>query len=211
MRVSFSRNTQNNKVVLRNQIDKIRLLFRKDRESYFVFTEFSASFHVTSRSISRLCCINHLMRSEKGRPSTTNGWNSWASTAFSPPPAAPTVLALRRPASPDTLWTAAANRCIRSWRYRMSRTIWAGMELKSYPPTPMCWTTTRPHLSRRRQRGLKHHRRLRQLDSRLAICRLPGLRQAHALPGPDPVGYSAGKHGRNSLHRNFVPTAAWPP
>lgn len=36
MRVSFSRNTQNNKVVLRNQIDKIRLLFRKDRESYFV-------------------------------------------------------------------------------------------------------------------------------------------------------------------------------
>lgn len=58
MRVSFSRNTQNNKVVLRNQIDKIRLLFRKDRESYFCFTEFSASSHVTSRSISRLCCIN---------------------------------------------------------------------------------------------------------------------------------------------------------
>ena len=36
MHARFSENTQS-KVVLRNQIDKIRLLFRKDRKSYFCF------------------------------------------------------------------------------------------------------------------------------------------------------------------------------
>ena len=75
MRVSFSRNTQNNKVVLRNQIDKIRLLFRKDRESYFVLQ----NSRLLPRDIKvyqqALLHKSISIRSEKDVPSTTNGWN----------------------------------------------------------------------------------------------------------------------------------------
>lgn len=69
MRVSFSRNTQNNKVVLRNQIDKIRLLFRKDRESYFCFYRILGFFPRDIRFYQQaLLHKSTSVRSEKGRP-----------------------------------------------------------------------------------------------------------------------------------------------
>ena len=65
----FSRNTQNNKVVLRNQIDKIRLLFRKDRESYFCFYRILGFFPRDIRFYQQaLLHKSTSVRSEKGRP-----------------------------------------------------------------------------------------------------------------------------------------------
>ena len=69
MRVSFSRNTQNNKVVLHNQIDKIRLLFRKDRESYFCFYRILGFFPRDIKVYQQALLHKSIsMRSEKGRP-----------------------------------------------------------------------------------------------------------------------------------------------
>ena len=69
MRVSFARNTQNNKVVLRNQIDKIRLLFRKDRESYFCFYRILGFFPRDIKVYQQALLHKSIsMRSEKGRP-----------------------------------------------------------------------------------------------------------------------------------------------
>ena len=69
MRVSFSRNTQNNKVVLRNQIDKIRLLFHKDRESYFCFYRILGFFPRDIKVYQQALLHKSIsMRSEKGRP-----------------------------------------------------------------------------------------------------------------------------------------------
>lgn len=69
MGVSFSRNTQNNKVVLRNQIDKIRLLFRKDRESYFCFYRILGFFPRDIKVYQQALLHKSIsMRSEKGRP-----------------------------------------------------------------------------------------------------------------------------------------------
>ncbi len=69
MRASFSRNTQNNKVVLRNQIDKIRLLFRKDRESYFCFYRILGFFPRDIKVYQQaLLHKSTSLRSEKGRP-----------------------------------------------------------------------------------------------------------------------------------------------
>ena len=67
--VLFSRNTQNNTVVLRNQIDKIRLLFRKDRESYFCFYRILGFFPRDIRFYQQaLLHKSTSVRSEKGRP-----------------------------------------------------------------------------------------------------------------------------------------------
>ncbi|EFV30954.1 ribonuclease III [Bacteroides eggerthii 1_2_48FAA] len=67
--VLFSRNTQNNTVVLRNQIDKIRLLFRKDRESYFCFYKILGFFPRNIRFYQQaLLHKSTSVRSEKGRP-----------------------------------------------------------------------------------------------------------------------------------------------
>ncbi|MDE6348387.1 MAG: ribonuclease III [Bacteroides sp.] len=69
MRVLFSRNTQNNKVVLRNQIDKIRLLFHKDRESYFCFYRILGFFPRDIKVYQQaLLHKSTSLRSEKGRP-----------------------------------------------------------------------------------------------------------------------------------------------
>ena len=69
MHVLFSRNTQNNTVVLRNQIDKIRLLFRKDRESYFCFYKILGFFPRNIRFYQQaLLHKSTSVRSEKGRP-----------------------------------------------------------------------------------------------------------------------------------------------
>ena len=65
----ISRNTQNNKVVLRNQIDKIRLLFRKDRESYFCFYRILGFFPRDIKVYQQALLHKSIsMRSEKGRP-----------------------------------------------------------------------------------------------------------------------------------------------
>lgn len=65
----FSRNTQNNTVVLRNQIDKIRLLFHKDRESYFCFYKILGFFPRNIRFYEQaLLHKSTSIRSEKGRP-----------------------------------------------------------------------------------------------------------------------------------------------
>ena len=67
--VLFSRNTQNNTVVLRNQIDKIRLLFHKDRESYFCFYKILGFFPRNIRFYQQaLLHKSTSVRSEKGRP-----------------------------------------------------------------------------------------------------------------------------------------------
>lgn len=67
--VLFSRNTQNNTVVLRNQIDKIRLLFRKDRESYLCFYRIMGFFPRDIRYYQQaLLHKSTSLRSEKGRP-----------------------------------------------------------------------------------------------------------------------------------------------
>ena len=69
MHVLFSRNTQNNTVVLRNQIDKIRLLFHKDRESYFCFYKILGFFPRNIRFYEQaLLHKSTSIRSEKGRP-----------------------------------------------------------------------------------------------------------------------------------------------
>ena len=69
MRALSSRNTQNNTVVLRNQIDKIRLLFRKDRESYFCFYKILGFFPRNIRFYQQaLLHKSTSVRSEKGRP-----------------------------------------------------------------------------------------------------------------------------------------------
>lgn len=69
MRVSYLRNTQNNKVVLRNQIDKIRLLFRKDRESYFCFYRILGFFPRDIKVYQQALLHKSIsLRSEKGRP-----------------------------------------------------------------------------------------------------------------------------------------------
>ncbi len=68
MLASSSRNTQN-KVVLRNQIDKIRLLFHKDRESYFCFYRilgfFPRNIHYYKEAVLHKSI---LVRGESGRP-----------------------------------------------------------------------------------------------------------------------------------------------
>ena len=68
MRVSSSRNTLS-KVVLRNQIDKIRLLFNKDRESYFCFYRILGFFPRNIRYYKEAVLHKSvLIRSEAGRP-----------------------------------------------------------------------------------------------------------------------------------------------
>ncbi len=69
MRVLSSKNTQNNQVVLRNQIDKIRLLFHKDRESYFCFYKILGFFPRNIKVYQQALMHKSLLqRTEKGRP-----------------------------------------------------------------------------------------------------------------------------------------------
>ena len=75
MRALSSRNTQSN-IVLRNEIDKIRLLFHKDRESYLCFTGYLGSTRAISSFMSRLSCTNRLLSAPtRDVPSTMNGWS----------------------------------------------------------------------------------------------------------------------------------------
>lgn len=68
MRVLSSRNTLS-KIVLRNQIDKIRLLFRKDRESYLCFYRILGFFPRNIRLYEQaLLHKSSSIRSDKGRP-----------------------------------------------------------------------------------------------------------------------------------------------
>lgn len=68
MRALSSRNTQSN-IVLRNEIDKIRLLFRKDRESYFCFYRILGFFPRDIKVYQQALLHKSIsMRSEKGRP-----------------------------------------------------------------------------------------------------------------------------------------------
>ncbi|WP_321333865.1 ribonuclease III [uncultured Bacteroides sp.] len=68
MLVLFSKNTQNN-IVLRNKIDKMRLLFRKDRESYFCFYQILGFYPRNIRIYEQaLLHKSTSLRSEKGRP-----------------------------------------------------------------------------------------------------------------------------------------------
>ena len=68
MRALSSRNTLS-KIVLRNQIDKIRLLFRKDRESYFCFYRILGFFPRDIKVYQQALLHKSIsMRSEKGRP-----------------------------------------------------------------------------------------------------------------------------------------------
>lgn len=68
MRALSSRNTLN-KIVLRNQIDKIRLLFRKDKESYLCFYHILGFFPRDIRIYEQaLLHKSSSVRSEKGRP-----------------------------------------------------------------------------------------------------------------------------------------------
>ncbi len=68
MRALSSRNTLS-KIVLRNQIDKIRLLFRKDRESYLCFYRILGFFpHNIQIYEQALLHKSSSVRSEKGRP-----------------------------------------------------------------------------------------------------------------------------------------------
>lgn len=68
MRASFSRNTLS-KVVLRNQIDKIRLLFRKDRESYLCFYRI-LGFYPRNIQLYEQALLHKStsLRSDQGRP-----------------------------------------------------------------------------------------------------------------------------------------------
>ena len=78
MRVSSSRNTLN-KVVLRNQIDKIRLLFNKDRESYFCFYRILGFFPRNIRYYKEAVLHKSVfIRSE------ADGWSSWATPYWTP-------------------------------------------------------------------------------------------------------------------------------
>ena len=55
--------------MLRNQIDKIRLLFRKDRESYFCFYRILGFFPRDIKVYQQALLHKSIsMRSEKGRP-----------------------------------------------------------------------------------------------------------------------------------------------
>ena len=67
MRASFSRNTQNNTTVLRELINKIRLLPRKDRESYLCFDRI-LGFMPRNIQIYKQALLHKstLVRSEKG-------------------------------------------------------------------------------------------------------------------------------------------------
>ena len=68
MRALSSRNTQSN-IVLRNEIDKIRLLFRKDRESYLCFYQILGFYPRNIRLYEQaLLHKSTSLRSEKGRP-----------------------------------------------------------------------------------------------------------------------------------------------
>ena len=68
MRALSSRNTLS-KIVLRNQIDKIRLLFRKDRESYLCFYRILGFFPRNIRLYEQaLLHKSSSVRSDKGRP-----------------------------------------------------------------------------------------------------------------------------------------------
>lgn len=68
MRALSSRNTLS-KIVLRNQIDKIRLLFRKDRESYLCFYRILGFYpHNIQIYEQALLHKSSAVRSEKGRP-----------------------------------------------------------------------------------------------------------------------------------------------
>ena len=68
MRALSSRNTLS-KIVLRNQIDKIRLLFRKDRESYLCFYRILGFYpHNIQIYEQALLHKSSSVRSEKGRP-----------------------------------------------------------------------------------------------------------------------------------------------
>ena len=68
MRVLSSRNTLSN-IVLRNKIDKIRLLFRKDRESYLCFYRI-LGFYPRNIQLYEQALLHKStsLRSEKGRP-----------------------------------------------------------------------------------------------------------------------------------------------
>ena len=68
MRALSSKNTLS-KIVLRNQIDKIRLLFRKDRESYFCFYRILGFFPRNLKIYQQaLLHKSTSLRSEEGRP-----------------------------------------------------------------------------------------------------------------------------------------------
>lgn len=68
MRASSSKNTLSN-IVLRNQIDKIRLLFHKDRESYLCFYKILGFFPRNIQLYQQaLLHKSTSLRSEKGRP-----------------------------------------------------------------------------------------------------------------------------------------------
>ena len=68
MRASSSKNTLSN-TVLRNQIDKIRLLFHKDRESYLCFYKILGFFPRNIQLYQQaLLHKSTSLRSEKGRP-----------------------------------------------------------------------------------------------------------------------------------------------
>ena len=68
MRASSSKNTLSN-IVLRNQIDKIRLLFHKDRESYLCFYKILGFFPRNIQLYQQaLFHKSTSLRSEKGRP-----------------------------------------------------------------------------------------------------------------------------------------------
>ena len=68
MRALSSRNTQSN-IVLRNEIDKIRLLFRKDRESYLCFYRI-LGFYPRNIQLYEQALLHKStsVRSDKGRP-----------------------------------------------------------------------------------------------------------------------------------------------
>ena len=68
MRALSSRNTLS-KIVLRNQIDKIRLLFRKDRESYLCFYRI-LGFYPRNIQLYEQALLHKStsVRSDKGRP-----------------------------------------------------------------------------------------------------------------------------------------------
>lgn len=69
MHVLFLRNTQNSPLVLRNQINKIRLLFHKDRESYFCFYKILGFYPHDIRLYQQaLLHKSTSLRSEKGCP-----------------------------------------------------------------------------------------------------------------------------------------------
>lgn len=67
--VLFSKNTQNNQVVLRNQIDRIRLLFLRDKRSYLRFYKILGFFPRDIRVYQQaLLHKSTSVRTEKGRP-----------------------------------------------------------------------------------------------------------------------------------------------